>query len=207
MTVHTDTGAWVVPPHRGAWIPARCKYRLEMTGEVALRMLYVRPRLTPAFENCSVVNITPLLRELIVRTNLIGALDTGIPQQKRIIGVILDELKLLTAVPLQLPLPRDPRAIQFASLAESGDLSMAQLCRRAGASRRTLERVFRAETSMSLGQWLRRQRLLHAMRCLAAGEGVNAIALELGYSTASAFIAMFRRELGQTPKRYFETVR
>jgi AraC-like DNA-binding protein len=77
--------------------------------------------------------------------------------------------------------------------------------RRSGASRRTLERIFRADTAMSLGQWLRRQKLLHALRRLAAGEAVNAIAIELGYNSASAFIAMFRRELGHTPKRYFET--
>jgi len=82
---------------------------------------------------------------------------------------------------------------------------MEKMLRRCGASRRTLERVFRAETAMSLGQWLRRQKLLQAMRRLAAGECVNTIAIELGYNSASAFIAMFRRELGQTPKRYFET--
>jgi len=68
-----------------------------------------------------------------------------------------------------------------------------------------MERLFRAETSMSLGQWLRRLKLLDALRRLAAGESVNTIAFELGYNGASAFIAMFRRELGQTPKRYFES--
>ena len=57
---------------------------------------------------------------------------------------------------------------------------------------------------MSLGQWQRRLKLLHALRRLAAGEPVEAAALELGYNSSSAFIAMFRRELGQTPKRYFE---
>ena len=206
MTVYTDDGAWVVPPHRGVWIPAGFRYRLEMSGEVALRMLYVRTgRRTSRL--CSVVNVTPLLRELIIRTNLIGALDTGIPEQSRLIDVILDELKVLTSAPLQLPLPQDARAAQFAALAAAetgGKLPIAKMCRRSGASRRTLERIFRAETAMSLGQWLRRQKLLHALRLLAAGEGVNTIALELGYNSASAFIAMFRRELGQTPKRYFE---
>ena len=64
--------------------------------------------------------------------------------------------------------------------------------------------LFRAETGMSLGQWQRRQTLLHALRRLAAGENVSGVAGELGYNSASAFIAMFRRELGQTPKRYFE---
>ena len=208
MTVHTDGGAWVVPPHRGIWIPAGFRYRLEMSGTVALRMLYIRARRGAAPPACSVVNVTPLMRELIVRTNRIGALDTSIPSQKRLIGIILDELKLLVAEPLQLPLPRDPRAARFAALA-AGDAgrgkSFANLLRHAGASRRTLERVFRTETDMTLGQWLRRQKLLHALRRLAAGECVEAIALDLGYNSASAFIAMFRRELGQTPKRYFET--
>lgn len=208
MSVHTDRGAWVVPPHRGAWIPAGFQYRLEMSGVVALRMLYVKARRAGAFEACSVVNITPLMRELIVRTNLMGALDAAIPEQKRLIGVILDELRLLVSVPLQLPLPRDHRAAQFAALVAAdpaGGTPVAKVVRRCGASRRTLERLFRLETGMSLGQWLRRQKVLHALRHLAAGECVETIALGLGYNSASAFIAMFRRELGQTPKRYFET--
>jgi AraC-like DNA-binding protein len=208
MTVHTTRGAWVVPPHRAVWIPAGFEYRLEMSGTVALRMLYLRARRRRQPAECSVVNVTPLLRELIVRTNLIGALDRSIPEHRRMIGVILDEVKVLVAVPLQLPLPKDARAARFAALAaeDPGETEpLAKMMRRAGASRRTIERLFRAETGMSLGQWLRRQNLLHALRRLAAGECVNAIALDLGYNSASAFIAMFRRELGQTPKQYFET--
>jgi len=207
MTVHTERGAFVVPPHRGVWIPAGFEYRLELAGVVALRMLYLKAR-RRASQACSVVNVTPLLRELIVRTNLVGALDTRVPEQRRLIGVILDELKLLVTVPLQLPLPRDRRAVRLAALVAAepgGRMPVGKLLRRCGASRRTLERLFRAETAMSLGQWLRRQKLLHALQRLAAGECVETIALEVGYNSASAFIAMFRRELGQTPKRYFDT--
>lgn len=210
MTVRTDACAWVVPPHRAVWMPAGFEYHLEISGVVAVRMLYIRPRARGARSlprDCSVVNVTPLLRELILRTVQVGALDAHIPEQKRLIGVILDELKVLIAVPLQLPLPRDPRAARFASLANSADgagLPMGALLRKSATSRRTMERVFRAETGMSLGQWQRRQTLLHALRRLAAGESVSAVAAELGYNSASAFIAMFRRELGQTPKRYFE---
>jgi AraC-like DNA-binding protein len=208
MTVYTGRDAWVVPPHRGVWIPSGFEYRLEMAGEVALRMLYVRRRHAANLRTCAVVNVTPLLRELIVRTNLIGALDDAISSQKHLMSVIFDELKLLTTVPLQLPLPTENRAARFAELVAGegcGETPVGVLIRRSGASRRTLERIFRAETAMSLGQWLRRQKLLNGLRRLAAGEPVNAIALELGYNSASAFIAMFRRELGQTPKRYFET--
>jgi AraC-like DNA-binding protein len=205
MTIYTDAGAWVVPPHRAAWIPAGLRFRVEMSGVVALRSLYIRAARGIGSPECAVVNVTPLMRELILRVNLIGALDTSVPQQKRLIGVILDELKLLAAVPLQLPQPHDPRARRFAESAAADPSSpAASLFRRSGAGRRTLERIFLAETGMSLGQWQRRQKLLHALRLLADGEPVEAAALELGYNSSSAFIAMFRRELGQTPKRYFE---
>jgi AraC-like DNA-binding protein len=214
MTVRTDQCAWVVPPHRGVWIPAGFEYRVEMSGLVALRKLYIRARrretglFLDASRICSVVNVTPLLRELIVRTCIVGALDSSIPEQKRLIGVIRDELKVLIAAPLQLPTPQDSRAAQFAAIAEAdpgGKTPIEKILRKCGASRRTIERLFHAETAMSLGQWLRRQKLLHALRRLAAGDAVKAVALELGYGSASAFIAMFQRELGQTPKRYFET--
>lgn len=213
VTVRTDQSAWVVPPHRGVWIPAGVRYRVEMSGVVALRMLYIhaRPRAAELFANssraCSVVNVTPLLRELIVRTNLLGALDSSVSEQRRLIGVIRDELKVLVAVPLQLPMPQDRRAAQFAGIVEAdpgGSVPVETMLRKCGASRRTMERLFREETAMSLGQWLRRQKLLRALRRLAAGDSVNTVALELGYNSASAFIAMFQRELGQTPKRYFE---
>jgi AraC-like DNA-binding protein len=209
LTVRTDQCAWVVPPHRAVWLPAGFDYRLEMSGVVAVRMLYVRPRKRAdrSFPRvCSVVNVTPLLRELIQRTVSVGALDAAVPEQKRLIGVIQDELKVLIAVPLQLPQPRDSRAARFAALANrdsGGAPSTAALLRQCGTSRRTMERLFRAETGMSLGQWQRRQTLLHALRLLAAGESVSGVAAELGYNSPSAFIAMFRRELGQTPKRYF----
>lgn len=204
-TVHTDDSAWVAPPHRGVWIPAGVRFRLELSGAVALRMLYIRKRRLPGLKNCSVVNITPLMRELIVRANRIGALDTAVPEQRRLLGVMLDELKLQVAAPLKLPLPRDPRAAQFAALAQAGTAPIESLLRQSGASRRTLERLFRLETAMSLGQWMRRQKLLDALRRLAAGESVDRVALDLGYNSGSAFIAMFRRELGRTPKRYFAT--
>ncbi len=151
------------------------------------------------------VNVT---RELICRAIRIGALDTAVPEQARLAAVIVDELKLLTAAPLHLPEPKDVRAQRLATAVEASPEpspgSLERVLRQCGTSRRTMERLYQAETGMSLGQWLRRQRVLRGLRRLAAAESVNSVALELGYNGPSAFIAMFRRELGQTPKAYFE---
>ena len=56
---------------------------------------------------------------------------------------------------------------------------------------------------MTFGRWRQQLRLLHALRQLASGEKVTAAALEAGYASTSAFISMFRKQLGTTPTRYF----
>jgi AraC-like DNA-binding protein len=132
-------------------------------------------------------------------------LDVRIPEQRRLAGVLLDQLRYLNIVPLQLPWPRDPRAIRLAAKLRSdpaADISLGALANQSGGSRRTVERLFKAEVGMSVGQWRRKLRLLCALGLLASGRPVTKVALELNYSSASAFVAMFKRELGDTPKRY-----
>src|ERR1700756_3010180 len=65
MTVRTGHGAWIVPTHRAVWIPASIPHTITMSGTVAMRTLYLRPRLAQTLPRmCSVVNVPPLLREL-----------------------------------------------------------------------------------------------------------------------------------------------
>jgi AraC-like DNA-binding protein len=208
MTFHTSIGSWVVPPHRAAWIPACVEHSVEMSGAVSMRTLYLARGLSKALpKDCCTVNVPPLLRELVLDAVSRQMLRRSVPSEARLIGVILDQIEALPAAPLQLPMPVDARASKVAEIlklnpAESRPLE--QISKQAGASPRTIERLFRAETNMGFRKWRQRLRLLHALRLLAAGESVTNVALEAGYDSASAFIAMFRRELGQTPKRYYE---
>jgi AraC-like DNA-binding protein len=115
-------------------------------------------------------------------------------------------LAALPVAPLRLPLPTDARARRVADalLADPADGSTVdQLARRVGTSRRTVERLFRAETRVSFGRWRQRMRLVAALRLLAAGEPVTQVAHAVGYATPSAFSVMFARELGVSPARYF----
>jgi AraC-like DNA-binding protein len=82
-------------------------------------------------------------------------------------------------------------------------MTLFQLGRKVGASGRTLERSFLAQTGLSFGRWRTLLRLKAALPRLASGEPVSAVAGDIGYESASAFVAAFRRETGVTPADYF----
>jgi AraC-like DNA-binding protein len=207
MTVRSRAGAWVVPPHRAVWVPAAVPHTVTMSGAVAMRTLYLRPRLAKALPRaCCVLNVPPLLRELLLHACAATALSHRIAWQRHLIDVILDQFQTVQTVPLQLPTPSDPRALRAAELllaAPDERRPLRQLCRAAGASERTLERLFQDDVGMTVGKWRQQARLLHALRLLAEGAKVTHAASEAGYSTPSAFIHMFRKTLGTTPMRYF----
>ena len=56
---------------------------------------------------------------------------------------------------------------------------------------------------MTVGQWRQQLRLVVGLERLAAGDPVGRVAADLGYSTQSAFGAMFKAHLGCSPGAYF----
>ena len=110
MWVHTAAGDWVVPPNRAVWVPAGVEHGIELTGEVLVQTIYVATDISADLpRHCSAVNVSPLLRELIVHTVKLGSLDQSEPAHARLIGFLVDQLSVLPTIPLQLPLPRDVR--------------------------------------------------------------------------------------------------
>lgn len=76
-------------------------------------------------------------------------------------------------------------------------LSLDELARRSGLTRRTLDRLFQAELAMSPGRYYQLMRLTHARDLAASTDyGLLEIALRCGYSDASALAKAFRRAFG-----------
>ena len=155
---------------------------------------------------CFVMNVSSLLTELILYACRFPRLNKRVPVQRRIIEIVVDQLEAARSIPLQLPHPSDSRAVRIvqALRVDPGEQrTLRKLCKDCGASKRTIQRLFISETKMTFGKWRQQLRLLHAMQLLAAGEKVTGAALAAGYRSPSAFISMFRKQLGTTPARYF----
>ena len=201
MTVTAGAATWLIPPGKAVFIPAECAHSIRMWGDVAMRTLYLR---APAVQNdtCRVISVTPLLRELIVRVVEMVALDSRQEAHMRLLAIVVDEMNRAPETPLLLPMPTDRRALSIARDVlgnPAGQESLDVLARRHGAGRRTVERVFRAETGISFGLWQQKARMLTAVRLLAEGRSVTEAGLEAGYTSLSAFIAAFKRTFGCTP--------
>lgn len=203
MTVTTGNGAWVTPPHWAVWAPAGVAHAIRFTGAASLRTLYLRPGRWELPRASTVVAVSPLLRELIVRAVDLGMLDAREPVHVALAELIVSELRTRPAASLDLPLPQSTRLKRIAEAASLSPAPCAALARAHGLSARTLERSFLAETGLSFGQWRRQARFLNAMRALGAGVSVKQAAAEARYQSPSAFIAAFKETFGQTPGRYF----
>lgn len=201
---------WIVPPTHAVWIPGRLEHELVTETDAHIRNLHVDPSVLGAVAAlgtaaCSVRLMTPLMRDLIIR---LCESDCSAPFDARLLrlcGVILDELASLADAPLSLPGGRDARLVRLTRAlgAQPGDSrSLDELAAIAGASPRTLERLFVRETGLTFRAWRSRLRLLSAIERLNRGESSTQIAHSLGYSSPSAFIAAFRGYFGRTPQHY-----
>jgi AraC-like DNA-binding protein/quercetin dioxygenase-like cupin family protein len=198
-----SAGVWVLPPSRALWIPAGIEHVMDADRRTTLCCPYFDAARGPDWSVPTVIRVTPLARELIL--HLAGA-DLGAGERHRAEEVLLDQLTPVPVTTIAVPMPRDPRAIEVARgiIADPADRStLEQWGRRAGASTRTLARLFAAETGMSFARWRTQARLRAALPLLAAGVPVATTARRVGYLTPSGFVAVFHAATGVPPAAYF----
>jgi AraC-like DNA-binding protein len=207
MKVMTRKGIWCVPPQRAVFIPAHMEHQSSSSGGISLCNLLIQPDAAPGLpEDCCVVTVPPLLRELMLHAVTLPRLYEDGSAEERIVDVILDMLQGLESAPLDLPIGSDARIRRvYEGLSENPDdnRSLESWGHMVGASGRTLARLFRSQTGLSFRQWRQQLRILEAIDRLGRGDSVTTIALDLGYESPSAFITMFKKALGKTPGQYF----
>ncbi|MCP1366191.1 helix-turn-helix transcriptional regulator, partial [Halomonas sp. BBD48] len=209
VSVDTDSGQWVVPATHAVWVPPGVVHGLRSHGAFSGWSAYVVPSAcTDLPDRPCTLGVSGLLGEVVARLVQVSEENPNAAQH-RLAEALLDEIRTLPHEALGLPMPKDPRVLKVArALSERPDdtLRLQEWAAWVGMAPRTLSRRFVSETGFTLTEWRQRVRLLRALEMLAAGHAVTRVALELGYENASAFIALFRRTFGATPKQYTMTI-
>ena len=204
--VATAGHRWLVPVGQAVWIGSRVYHEVYCRGPVSANMLFVDAScVTRLPQPCQVVNLNRLFLELTDRALQYGNIYSEKDPMARLTGVILDELTNLRASTLLLPISQDARlekAMHHLLHTQSATLKLEELAEVAGASLRTLARLFYRETGMSYSQWKTRMLLLEGIERITRGDSITDVALHLGYNNTSSFVYMFRRNVGVSPGKW-----
>ena len=206
LRVSSKNSVWVVPDTHAMWIPGNIPHQVNNETDTHTRNLYVDPsyKIRKHESNIVMVTMSPLMQEVVLRlTDDRYSLTAN--QTKHLGLVAIDELEELEPFNNYIHSGRDPRLQRLIShIVQNPNqkLSLPTLSTFAGASVRTIERLFKAETGMTFRQWRSRFRLMNSLAQFTQGKSSTSVAHELGYKSVSSFISAFKKQFGCTPQEY-----
>lgn len=211
IRVHTAENMWLIPPQCALWIPAFVEHSVISLSEVHLSTALVEQSAAHILGNqCFLVRMTNLLRELVLRLNQLDGMQQNRKPysedlQKSLQLLIFEEIKQASTFPIEIPWPKDKRLVAICEQL----MNYPNQCKdldtwsdMIGTSSRTLIRLFKKETGFSYRGWIQQMHIVLALGQLAEGQAISRIATSLGYASPSAFSAMFKRHLGYSPQSF-----
>jgi AraC-like DNA-binding protein len=200
--LNTEFGTWIIPPRRIAWVPPRVLHASRSSGGGNGWVIIPPVRLPNMPTKVCVLRASGLMISALQRV-------ARLPLRDHLGGllwrVIAEEMRGAQPEPLEVPLPSSPRLLRAARSVLTSPtvaISLNKIAAQAGMSRRSFARHFRSQTGLSFAQWRRAVIAQHALGLVASGHKVSSIATEVGYESVSAFIAMFRRQYGESPRQF-----
>src|SRR6266702_5169905 len=207
VTCRVASGLWMVPPHCAVWIPSGMAHSNRATANARLFFMYIEAELVDLPDRCCTISISPLLRELIVE--LSDGMQHDAMRRERLIRVLLGDLPRMPVQQLHLPLSTEPRVKRIAAALADNPAdrrTLAEWANRVALSESSLARLVVKETGLTFGRWRQQLHLIVAIRELASGASVQQVSTDLGYESVTAFITMFKKELGKPPAKYLNSV-
>lgn len=201
---------WSLPPARAAIIHAGVAIQVTIPQPVTTAsVLFHTEFVPPPPAELAVVDLTPLARALLVEATQWEGEGEALDQYARAIFLALAAVTWKLAErpsPAQMPMGRSPEVRQALSITAErldGDVRLGEIASAVGLAPRSLARRFEQELGMTWRAALRRLRILRAIELLAGSDQpVSRVAMDVGYSSLSAFQSGFRDLTGQTPSEY-----
>jgi AraC-like DNA-binding protein len=204
--LRTELGGWIIPPRRVAWVPPGVRHASKSSGDGSGWVVIAPVELSNLSSSVCVLRASALMIASLQRLTQLTSRDQSM--RSLLWKVVAAEVSAAQPEQLEVPMPTAPRllkAVQTVLTSPTATASLDKLAARAGMSRRSFARHFRSQTGLSYAQWKRAVIAQHALGLVAAGHKVSSVALDVGYGSTSAFIAMFRRQYGESPRQFLIT--
>ncbi|MEI9749972.1 helix-turn-helix transcriptional regulator [Moellerella wisconsensis] len=197
---------YIAPPEFCIWIPAQTEHSSYNKSSVNFQIIDFNHQLSGQFPAYTcVIRLSPIFRAIMTDLYSRKVVEPESPEDRRLAQVLIDQLKYLPAEDSYLPGTKDKLLAPILSALQhdpANNDSLACWAKRGYTSERTLSRRCQQALGMSFSEWRQRLRYLHAVAGLTQGKTIHQVALDVGYSSSSAFITMFQQISGLTPERF-----
>jgi len=206
LAVTTNAGCWVVPTGHALWIPANEPHWTRTIGTSRIRTVYLSDERSAGLPvACTLIEISTLLQELISAVLLVTADGAQKSRDYHLMALMVEELVAAPKSSKLLPIPGSNRLKDLCRAISANatlDWGLAECAQFLGINMKTVQRWFQTDMGINFGEWRKLVRLFVALENLALGKSVLEASLDAGYSSPSAFSAMFRREFGMSPSAF-----
>jgi len=205
LNVNTSGSVVMVPSQFAIWIPPGIEHSVTANTPINYCSLFIDPTASDVLPQFSqLLHLTTFFKEL-AQIAASKERNSSSDANTRLCAVLFDQLQELQPARVALPLPsiaRLQKLVAYYMANPSEQVDLLYWSQQLSMGTRTLTRLFKQETGMSIGQWLQHLKVLKAVELLEAGETVKFSAYEVGYQQPSSFIVMFKKVTGQTPSAY-----
>ncbi|TPG63384.1 AraC family transcriptional regulator [Ewingella americana] len=206
MAMNIEGQRYLVPREFAVWLPAGAEhssYNRKTTRFCAIdisRELDVGLPSSPCL-----LTLTPIFNAIADDCFARNLIEPATETDMRMARVLLDQISQAPRQETYLPTSQCRLLAPVLAALEKNpadNTSLAQWAARVYTTERTLSRRCQQDLGMGFAEWRQRLRFLHSISLLEQGKMVHDVALEVGYSSSSAFIAMFQQISGTTPQRF-----
>lgn len=186
------------------WVPVGTRHGFTVhENSVTMPLFFESADTATTLSSPTLVPVDRDLRTLMLAHSVSST--TRVRPEANLARQILALIEERPVVATDLPLPRTPaaRTIADALRFNPGDIrSIDQLAESVHVSTRTIERVFRQETGMTLRRWRIHNRMEAAAILLRSDAIPEAVAHRVGYTNVNSFRRVFTGQFGLSPTQY-----
>lgn len=205
---HIDQKIYLVPQNHVIWIPSGKPHRITSEAKTVNLILFLfKSGLKEDFyENVQVFAIPPVLREMLLYATKWNKLLEDDEEQGIFFKAILKSLPHFCKESnyLEVPVPTDARLIPVCNYINSNfkyNLNIDILAEKAQMSVRSLQRIFKHETGITLQKYLQLIRILKSVELIDMKQyTLSEVGFKVGYQSLSAFTSSYFSIMKSKPK-------
>ncbi|NIF05190.1 AraC family transcriptional regulator [Chryseobacterium sp. Tr-659] len=206
---------YLLPQNHAVWIPPNAVHKTNSHSEkIKLMIMFADVDIkTPFYHQVHIFSVPPVLKEMIKYSERWSKQMVADHSENLFLEALFNELPRFVehSLVLHICLPKDKRLVSVIEYLHNhyhNDIAMEDLSEAALLSSRTLERIFKKETGLTLTKYQQMLRIIKSLEFLSSGQlTISETAYKVGYKSIQAYTRSFQSMMQFRPTDFIKTIK